>query len=137
MGDRISMVSYGKLTELTRHDRNISANSYDALTALYEAGMCDVLREVAILKSLQEPEEKRGVNTKQYVDAQKKLVDSQIKLHDTLSEEQQDLFREMDTDHSLLNAIESDEFFIKGFIAGYRFLKETQRSFGGSMHDEY
>jgi hypothetical protein len=126
MADRISMVRYDKLIKAHEgYDVDTSA-----ATTLFEAGMIEVVRDVAVSKLLGYEIEKRPDFSEDY----NKLVGEQAeiinKIQDNLSPEHEQLANDLDNITGLINSYEFDETFIAGFIEGYKFLRTTYSSYG-------
>jgi vacuolar-type H+-ATPase subunit I/STV1 len=120
MGYRKAMVTYDTLVKIIKDDQKISMESADTLTQLYEAGMSEILREIGY-RIMLDWEETRRCSDEEH-DLSEQVQDVFKHLQEQLSDDKK-LF-EYEEQFNSLRAIEQEEAFLAGFIAGYRFLKK-------------
>lgn len=86
----------------------------------YEAGMAEVLKEVAEQSLEEHPPIKRSVSAKAY---QSKVEYQFLLLKSTLTPDQTKLLEEYQDQTSFLSGAEASDYYIAGFLQGYRYLK--------------
>lgn len=117
------MVSPDRITKLAeRHYVKGSAHLYDFASHCYDEGMVEILREVARKELFYnyEPQEPS---------VEAKEAAAQVQKHyqllaETLNEAQKEKLESYGEACQTLNALETGEEFIHGFIQGYQYLKE-------------
>lgn len=109
--------------------------NYEHALGVYEAGMIDILREVAVKKML-EWELEAGNH---YSDDHRQLVEkhaaafNEIKRH--LPEKYHSVLNEMESIRGDLILNETDHCFVRGFVEGYKFLRTLNSSYRGEVLD--
>lgn len=125
---RISMV---RMDTVGKHlpKKRETLSEYAALENAYLDGMREILSEVAARRHL----EIWGMrsNNPHIRMANEESSHAIDRLHSSLNEAQRELYRFMEEAMSLEQGLEEEEAFIVGFLEGYRFIKELQRSGGG------
>lgn len=119
----MQMVSPTQITKLAeKYHVNGSARVIQFASSCYDKGMAEVLEEVARkeLNHHYEPKEP----TDDVKDAEAQVFNQYHLLEKTLTEEQKELLRIYDEAYQTLNAIETGEEFIQGFVHGYRYIKQ-------------
>ena len=86
----------------------------------YEAGMVDVLKEVAEKALAEHPAIQRSEAAKVY---QSKVEYQFLLLRSTLTPEQMTLLEQYHDQYDFLSGAEASDYFIAGFLQGYRYLK--------------
>lgn len=107
---------------------NSIENRYEFLTGIYEEGMTAVLREIAVAKMLEWEEDDSKERPCQQKEALCKVEMAYKKLGETLNATQRGLLITLDSEFGGLMSTESKEYFVAGFIAGYRFIKQLKES---------
>jgi hypothetical protein len=104
-------------------------SEYAALENAYLDGMREILSEVAARRYLEiwgmrsnNPHIRKASNDSSYA------ID---RLYSSLNETQLGLYGSMEEAMSTEQGLEEEEAFLVGFLEGYRFIKELQRSGGG------
>lgn len=118
----MSMVGFGKIAKIVRNssDSKIEWNQMKIGEACYEAGMVEILREIA-LKSFGQAQIPNSVETQEALDSTEDLykeIDSHVvdpNLHE--------LVKQLHKKHGEAQCCSGEDHFVEGFIAGYRFLK--------------
>ncbi|KHL95884.1 hypothetical protein QW71_09760 [Paenibacillus sp. IHB B 3415] len=125
---RISMV---RMDTVGKHfpKKRETLSEYAALENAYLDGMREILSEVAARRHL----ELWGIrsNNPHIRKANKESSYAIDRLHSSLNETQRELYGFMEEAMSAEQGLEEEEAFIVGFLEGYRFIKELQRSGGG------
>ncbi|MFW5437089.1 DUF6809 family protein [Paenibacillus apiarius] len=97
----------------------------------HEQGMLEVIREIATLKFLETSttisEEPNAIA------AEKKYKEALNKLSEFVGKDGYDFLSDYEAASNDLSSIEIEENFINGFIEGYRFLKQLQKSCGQGL----
>jgi hypothetical protein len=124
----ISMV---KMDTVGKHfpKKRETMSEYEALENAYLDGMREVLSEVVARRYLEtwgmrsnNPHIRRASEESSYAIE---------RLHNSLNEIQRELYGLMEEAMSTEQGLEEEEAFVVGFLEGYRFIKELQRSGGG------
>ncbi len=125
---RISMV---KMDTVGKHfpKKRETLSEYAALENAYLDGMREILSEVAARRHL----EIWGIrsNNPHIRKASEESSYAIERLHSSLNEIQRELYGLMEEATSAEQGLEEEEAFVVGFLEGYRFIKELQRSGGG------
>ncbi|OMF25625.1 hypothetical protein BK133_21275 [Paenibacillus sp. FSL H8-0548] len=125
---RISMVKMDTVGKYFPKKRE-TMSEYEALENAYLDGMREILSEVAARRHL----ETWGMRSNNpYI--RKASEDSSYaieRLHSSLNETQCELYGLMEEAMSTEQGLGEEEAFVVGFLEGYRFIKELQRSGGG------
>lgn len=125
---RISMV---RMDTVGKHfpEKRETMSEYDALENAYLDGMREILSEVAARRHL----EIWGMrsNNPHIRKAHKESSYAIDRLHSSLNETQREFYGFMEEAMSTEQGLAEEEAFIVGFLEGYRFIKELQRSGGG------
>jgi hypothetical protein len=95
----------------------------------YLAGMGDVLQELATKKFL-ELMGPRSTNP-QIVKASEASINVYDRLNSVLDDEERILLGEVEEAFNFEHALLEEEWFIKGYLEGYKFIKELYKSGGG------
>jgi hypothetical protein len=132
MGSYLGIVSQSDLTNVVNENGGWDYNSQTEIVtfrAVYEAGAESSLRDMAILKWLE-----LEYPSSQHIDVANERLSKVIqRLEDSFSEIQQGLYLEYESELNGAQEIEGREFYIAGFIAGYRLLKTIQSSYKGPL----
>ena len=114
---RISIAPFDEVVQLSNN-----VDELDNTTAVYEAGMITVLRQMAYV-SLTNREIAGGIENKtdEYNAANRKIS---YLMDQFQNKEQRSLILEMEENINLVNLLDCEEHFIQGFIEGYKFVKE-------------
>ena len=125
---RISMVDLDTVTKFLPKKRE-TLSECNAAESAYLAGMRDVLQEVATRRFL----ELLGPCTTNasIIKAAEASIDAYNRLHDVLDEEKQKLLGLIEETFNFERALAEEEWFVRGFLEGCRFIKELHRSGGG------
>lgn len=132
MGPRISMINYETSDKAaSKAGLSYPIENHDSVNGIYEAGMIDVLREIAVTKlyevedgeSIELPDEYR-VQVEKHAAALQ-----EIKKH--LPEKYHSLVSAMEDAQCRITGLEMDDYFIRGFVEGYRFLRTLNSSYRG------
>ena len=127
MNTRISMVRYDKLIK--------SHQGYDVetpvATAIFQAGMIEVVREVAAAKLIEHENTERPEYSEEYNALVEKQASIYKQIEEFLPDENKGLVMQIDDVSATIGGFEVDEAFIAGFIEGYKFLRTTYSSFAG------
>lgn len=107
----------------------------DRVTKVFEAGMHDILREIAIVKMYEVEDEGRFELGDEYEKQVEKHATLMNEIKELLPEKHRHLINEMDDVRSRIMVIEMDDFFIRGFIEGYKFLRTLNYSYRGEALD--
>ncbi|AIQ10764.1 DUF6809 family protein [Paenibacillus durus] len=125
---RISMVKMDTLGKYFPKKRE-TLSELEALENAYLDGMKEVLTEVAAKRHLEiggmlsdNPRIRKANDLSHYA------IEN---LHNSLNDEQRKLYGQMEEAVNSERGLEDEESFIMGFLEGYRFIKELQRSGGG------
>lgn len=126
---RISMVRMDTVGRYFPKKRE-TLSEYAALENAYLEGMREILSEVAARRHL----EIWGVrsNNPHIRKASEESSYAIKRLYSSLNETQRELYGFMEEAMSTEQNLEEEEAFIVGFLEGYRFIKELQRSGGGA-----
>lgn len=125
---RISMV---RMDTVGKHfpKKRETLSEFAALENAYLDGMREILSEVAARRHL-EIWGKRS-NNPHIRKANEESSYAIERLHGSLNENQRELYGFMEEAMSTEQGLEEEEAFVVGFLEGYRFIKELQRSGGG------
>lgn len=124
MNYRIAMVALDNLFKVAKENSKNLGEDLNYSTELYEAGMKDVLREVAY-KKLLEIEHTFQYKSQEYKNAGEDAVNSYDLLKEQLqNQNQQSLLLDVEAAYNYLAALESEQHFIRGYVEGYKFVKE-------------
>ncbi|QUL55202.1 hypothetical protein KDC22_00995 [Paenibacillus tritici] len=125
---RISMVRMDTMGKHFAKNRE-TLSEYAALENAYLDGMREILSEVAARKHLEiwgmqsnNPHIRKANEESSYAIG---------RLHSSLNETQRELYGFMEETMNTEQGLEEEEAFVIGFLEGYRFIKELQRSGGG------
>ncbi|OMF25617.1 hypothetical protein BK133_21235 [Paenibacillus sp. FSL H8-0548] len=125
---RISMV---KMDTVGKHfpKKRETMSEYEALENAYLDGMREILSEIAARRYL----EIGGMrsNNPHIRKASEESSYAIQRLHSSLNETQHKLYGRMEEAMNTEQGLEEEEAFVVGFLEGYRFIKELQRSGGG------
>jgi predicted nucleotide-binding protein (sugar kinase/HSP70/actin superfamily) len=123
--NRIAMVSINKIVEVAKRNSKPIGEELDYFTPFYETGMKEVLREMA-LKRLIEIEHTLQPKSKEYNEASDAALLTFNSLHEKLcNENEQSALMDLEAAYNLLTAFETEEHFIRGYLEGYKFIKES------------
>lgn len=125
---RISMVRMDTVGKHFSKNKE-TLSKYEELENAYLDGMREILSEVAARRHL----EIWGMrsNNPHIRMANEESSHAIERLHSSLNDTQRELYGFMEEAMSLEQGLEEEEAFIVGFLEGYRFIKELQRSGGG------
>lgn len=134
MGTRINMAGYETLNEATEA-AGMGNVGYYKVYPVYEAGMIDVLRQVAVSKLLDLDEQGR----REYPPEYDKIVEEHAaviaQITDALPNDHKELRFELEALENQMQSIEMDDQFIRGFIEGYKFLRSLNSSYRTPLLD--
>ncbi|MDQ0253052.1 hypothetical protein J2S74_000424 [Evansella vedderi] len=131
MVNKISMVPFEKLLDVyfdAHNNDNMKNDPLNPFETAYENGMIEVIKEIAQTKLLQY-ELNRGSSSTIDRDATEHAIAAFQHAMDLASTpEQKKALMEIDSTYNRCAGKEADEYFITGFIMGYKFLKELKES---------
>ncbi|GGA65192.1 hypothetical protein [Ornithinibacillus halotolerans] len=123
---RISIAPLENIVEVAKENSKGIGENLDFFTNIYEAGMKNVLRQIAYRTLLNcEIDGSFNTETKEYKEVEKEvylnfnLIQEQMQNNNNLS-----LLSDLEAGFNSLEGISSQEHFIQGFIEGYKFTKE-------------
>jgi len=125
---RISMVELSEVSRLIPKKREF-LKECEMVESAYLAGMEDVLQELATQKFLQ----LMGPcsTNPQIVKASEASMKVYDRLNSILNDEKRRLLGEIEEAFNFEHALLEEEWFVKGYLEGYRFIKELYKSGGG------
>lgn len=130
---RISMAPFEEIVKISsQNEERKELRDFANIETAYERGMEAILMEIAKRKLLEN--ERIYVPSEVVKQASHEACDAFHSLHMIVtSEEQKRKLFDIDSAHNKVAALAADEFFIKGFVMGYRFLKELNNSYRSSV----
>lgn len=130
------MISLGKIVSAHHTFTDTKLNTgddYAAIESVYEMGMVEVLKELAVTKMMEW--EKKKNRSEEIDQAIKTASNTYNRLRDTLAtDEQHDLLMELESNYNFIAMLETDQHFIAGFLEGYRFAKGLKESYKGNLN---
>lgn len=123
---RISIAPLNSIVDVAKKNSKSIGTELDFHTKLYEAGMEEILSQVAFRKLIEcEIEETLPHVTTKSQSANERVINifNQLnkQLHDS---ELKSLLLDLEAESNNLHNIESKQYFIQGFLEGYKFVKE-------------
>ncbi|NNU94695.1 hypothetical protein ETC01_16350 [Geobacillus sp. NFOSA3] len=116
-----SMVTAHKIAEIAKSHRVSLDYALKFGAACYDAGMVEVLKGVAIEVLAREG---NNIATSKYTKERRLAVEEKYKaLESVLNEEEKQLLEDFNDEFQDLVYTEAENYFIEGFIHGYRYLK--------------
>lgn len=119
----IHMVTLDRIAELTK-GRDVKLDDVLSFSVdCYEAGMSEVLKEIAEREMENHPPIELTESTKEELRKIENLLND---LRHILDPSELRILEEFNDKYESLNSSESWEYFIAGFLRGYRYLKSIQ-----------
>jgi acyl-CoA reductase-like NAD-dependent aldehyde dehydrogenase len=132
MGTRIAMACYDTIRE-TATKAGIIETDYTQVSSIYESGMIDVLSQIAIMRLLELDDQGRREYPAEYDQAVEEQAELLTKITDALPEKHKELINDLEDLETRMQLIEMDDQFIRGFIEGYRYLRNLNSSYHGPL----
>lgn len=125
---RISMVELEKVTQFFPQKRE-TLSEFKSIESAYIEGMKVILREIATKRCL-ELMGPRSTNL-EIIEASDNVSKIFDQLYNVLDNDKLKLLGKVEEAYNHLHGLEQEESFVLGFLEGYRFIKEIQKSGGG------
>ncbi|HWO77752.1 MAG TPA: hypothetical protein VNM69_17940 [Bacillus sp. (in: firmicutes)] len=115
------MISNVKSAHIASKYKLQETKQWHAINEAFEDGIKEVLRELALIKCHQY--EKKNVESEKIKDVKEDVLQHEDDIRMAFTGRELDLIINYEDDLNHLRALECEEYFIQGFIEGYRFLK--------------
>lgn len=128
------MASYGTVRKAAQK-AVIEGVDHEQAYPIYEAGMIDVLTQIAILRLLELDDQGRRPYPPEYDKAVEEHGAVLKKITEALPEEHKKLRHDLEGLETQISGIEMEDQFIHGFVEGYRYLRNLSSSYRGPLLD--